>query len=74
MVLVDALVRPIAALTLQDIHEQYPPQYGLSEGLLSVAIPIVVLRAAFLTKLEEYLGYRITGSQLVCILLITASV
>ena len=56
MGLVDALIRPMAITTLHDIQEQYPPQHGLSNGLLTVAIPITILRAAFPLQLNEYLG------------------
>ena len=66
MGLVEALIRPMATTTLQDIQAQYPPQHGLSDGLLTVAIPIAILKAAFPSQLNDYLGRHKFDQYSVC--------
>ena len=55
MVLVKIVLFPLARRTLEDIQEKYPPQQGLSDGLLTVAVPLAVFRAAFPAELAVYM-------------------
>ena len=54
MALVNAVIHPLAVLTLEEVQEKYPPQRGLSDGLLTVSIPLSILCLAFPAELEYY--------------------